>query len=193
MIAPSGGGPPDYMVTVWRDQGNLIVGPYYPQGYLPDNFVTPNPGNWADVGFVDFANGNYRLAAWSAFKGRATDGKDIGCDVDAILTAPSGAPGPAPTPTPSVSPTPIPTPTPTVSPTPNPTPTPANQIAVVRDSFTSADGLELGLHIGELGAVWSQPWYSHNSKDYILQQSRNTRSHPLSQSLLCGWQPQADC
>jgi hypothetical protein len=123
-IAPSGGG----SLTTWLPgsalKGNLILGPYYPQGYLPDNFVTPYPGNWADVGFVDFVNGNYRLAASSTYKGKATDGKDIGCDVDAILAAQSGTPGPSPTPIPTPSPTPTPTPTPTPNPTPIPMPTP---------------------------------------------------------------------
>jgi hypothetical protein len=37
----------------------------------------------------------------------------------------------------------------------------------VQDSFTSSDGVELSLHVGEVGATWTQPSYAHNSKDYI--------------------------
>ena len=119
-IATSGGGPLSYWFPNGVLKGNLIVGPYYPQDYLPDNFVTPYPANLADVGFVDFANGDYHLALSSPYKGKATDGKDIGCDIDAILAAQSATPGPSPTPTPT--PTPIPTPTPMPSPTPSPSP-----------------------------------------------------------------------
>ena len=42
-----------------------------------------------DVGFVDFMNGNggnYRLAANSKFKHAATDGKNMGADIDAIAS-----------------------------------------------------------------------------------------------------------
>lgn len=39
------------------------------------------------VGFVDYVGGNYRLASTSAFKNAATDGKDIGVDLDALLAA----------------------------------------------------------------------------------------------------------
>ena len=46
-----------------------------------------------DVGFVDFRNrngGNYRLAGNSKFKHAATDGKDMGADIDAIEKATQG-------------------------------------------------------------------------------------------------------
>ena len=79
------------------------------------------------VGFVDFANGNYRLASGSPFKNAATDGKDVGVDMDALLAAQNGTtqvPSPTPTPTPVPTPTATPTPNPTPTPTPNPTPTP---------------------------------------------------------------------
>lgn len=39
------------------------------------------------VGFVDLAGGNYRLTSSSAFKKAASDGKDVGVDMDALLAA----------------------------------------------------------------------------------------------------------
>jgi uncharacterized protein (TIGR03437 family) len=88
----------------------------------PNNFVAVPPVIWEDS-----ASANYRLPANSPYKGRASDGKDPGVDMDALLLALSiSAPTPTPTPTPvpTVSPTPVPSPTPTPVPTPSPTPTP---------------------------------------------------------------------
>lgn len=54
------------------------------------------------VGFVDYAGENYRLTSSSVFKNAATDGKDIGVDLDALLASQQSlTSGPAP-PTPSV-------------------------------------------------------------------------------------------
>ena len=44
--------------------------------YPPGNYF---PATWSDVGFVDFAGGNYTLAGTSPYKNAATDGTDIGC------------------------------------------------------------------------------------------------------------------
>ncbi|HEX8136364.1 MAG TPA: hypothetical protein VF544_02120, partial [Pyrinomonadaceae bacterium] len=52
--------------------------------YPPDNFY---PLRLDDVKFMDRAHGNYRLAAGSRYKGRATDGRDVGCDFDALAAA----------------------------------------------------------------------------------------------------------
>src|SRR5262245_19241421 len=49
--------------------------------YPPDNFY---PSSLNEVGFVDFANGNYRLASTSPFRNAGTDGKDVGCDFTAL-------------------------------------------------------------------------------------------------------------
>jgi Carbohydrate binding module (family 6) len=49
------------------------------------------PATLDDVGFVDWANDDYRLAASSPYNDAGTDGKDIGADVDAVLTATAGA------------------------------------------------------------------------------------------------------
>lgn len=55
-----------------------------------DTFVA---STWSNVGFVDKAGGNYRLAPGSIFKAKASDGKDIGVDQDALETAIEGAIG----------------------------------------------------------------------------------------------------
>ena len=75
------------------------------------------------VGFIDLPGGNFRLASNSKFKNAATDGKDIGVDMDALLAA-QGSITPTPTTTPTPAPTPTPTPTPVATPTPTPTATP---------------------------------------------------------------------
>jgi len=59
----------------------------YPQG----NWTT---GGGSQVGFVNWnngANGDYHLAPQSRYKNKASDEKDPGADVDAILKATSGA------------------------------------------------------------------------------------------------------
>jgi Putative Ig domain len=56
-------------------------------------------GNWfyaspADIGFVNYQNGNggdYHLLPTSPAKGAASDGKDLGADVNAVLAAVNGA------------------------------------------------------------------------------------------------------
>ena len=45
----------------------------------------------------------------STYKFAGTDGKDLGCDIDALNAAQGGAPSPAPTPIPTPTPTPTPT------------------------------------------------------------------------------------
>ncbi len=52
--------------------------------YPPDNFF---PASFDEVQFVDRAGGNYRLAPSSPYKNAGTDGKDIGCDFDALNLA----------------------------------------------------------------------------------------------------------
>jgi hypothetical protein len=82
--APNGG---------WTAQRNVIVlegydgSVSYWQNYYP---LAPNTyltATWSAVGFADVSNGNYRLATTSPYKGQATDGKDIGCDIDALNAA----------------------------------------------------------------------------------------------------------
>jgi hypothetical protein len=58
--------------------------------YPGDNFY---PATLDAVGFADRAAGSYRLAAKSRYRARATDGKDVGCDFDALDAAIAGAQG----------------------------------------------------------------------------------------------------
>ena len=81
-----------------RDTGNGTITTYFPGSeikknvmaggpsgsYPPDNFF---PASLDQVGFVDRVGGNYRLAATSPYKNAGTDGKDIGCDFDALEAA----------------------------------------------------------------------------------------------------------
>jgi uncharacterized protein (TIGR03437 family) len=79
----------------------------------------------SDVGFVDFAGGNYALSASSAYKNAGSDGKDLGADFAQLTAVQSGvAPIGTPSPTPAPSSTPTATPTPSATPTPTPTATP---------------------------------------------------------------------
>jgi hypothetical protein len=65
---------------------NILIGA--PLGDYPtDNFFPPSRD---DVGFVDWMHGDYHLASGSMFKGRGTDGKDPGCDIDALTVATAG-------------------------------------------------------------------------------------------------------
>jgi uncharacterized protein YjdB len=65
---------------------NIIVAANAGQ-YPADNFY---PASTAQVGFEDFAAGNYRLAMSSPYKYKATDGTDPGASIDAVETATQG-------------------------------------------------------------------------------------------------------
>jgi hypothetical protein len=70
-------------------QKNAIVGGSA-SAYPANNFF---PATLDHVGFVNRANGNYRLASTSPYKHAGTDGKDLGADFDAIDAAGSGGSG----------------------------------------------------------------------------------------------------
>jgi len=62
-----------------------------PTGSWPSGNFFPKDAK--AVGFVNFADGNggdYHLRPNSPFKGKGTDGKDLGADVDKILAAIEG-------------------------------------------------------------------------------------------------------
>src|SRR5215831_5725150 len=59
-----------------------------------------NPATIADVGFTDPASGNYRLLSSSPYHAAASDGKDVGVDMDQLLAHLNG-PIPVPSPTPT--------------------------------------------------------------------------------------------
>ena len=71
-----------------RPNNFLIVSPNNDSD--ADGF-TPDPQLWNNVGFTDMAGGNYRLAPASPYNNAATDGTDIGPDMDAIAHATAGA------------------------------------------------------------------------------------------------------
>jgi cellulose synthase/poly-beta-1,6-N-acetylglucosamine synthase-like glycosyltransferase len=54
------------------------------QKYPPDNFF---PGSLDDVGFVDRDKGDYRLGSSSKYRKAATDGTDVGADVERLQAA----------------------------------------------------------------------------------------------------------
>ena len=97
-------------------QKNLIAGAQ-PSAYPADNFFPSTIAGILDSTFqvVDVS-----------YKSAGTDGKDLGCDINALNAAQSGVatPAPTPTPTPTPAPTPIPTPIPTPTPAPTPVPSP---------------------------------------------------------------------
>jgi hypothetical protein len=55
-----------------------------PATYPGGNFY---PANLAAVEFINLAGGNYRLSASSPYRGSATDGSDVGANIDAINLA----------------------------------------------------------------------------------------------------------
>jgi hypothetical protein len=70
--------------------GNVIVGPAKPE--RPTCGSPYPPGNYCvstidQVGFEDIAHSNYRLAQTSPYKGKASDGKDPGMDMDNLMSA----------------------------------------------------------------------------------------------------------
>jgi hypothetical protein len=78
-----------YFPTVFFDR-NAIVGlpsDMSASDYPPDNLF---PASIDDVGFVDVANDDYRLAPGSPMRGAGRGGSDIGADVAGILAATAG-------------------------------------------------------------------------------------------------------
>jgi hypothetical protein len=65
---------------------NLIVGADFSL-YPADNFY---PTKLEKVGLVNPSNGDYRLKSDSAYKGKAMDGLDLGCDFEALMAATAG-------------------------------------------------------------------------------------------------------
>jgi len=76
-------------------QGNGTIAAFFPGSWFFDNIIAgadpasyPSgnyyPANPGAVGFVNLAGGNYRLATWSPYVRAATDGTDVGANIDAI-------------------------------------------------------------------------------------------------------------
>jgi hypothetical protein len=66
---------------------NVLIGPGAGSAYPANNSF---PATIADVGFVSYAGGDYRLAAGSPYKNTATDGRDPGADIGAVDAATRG-------------------------------------------------------------------------------------------------------
>ena len=82
----------DYTAVNWSFAKNVCVS-QSSGDYPANNFF---PATDAAVGFVNYqadGTGNYRLDSGSAYKNAATDGKDIGADIDAIEAAIAGEGG----------------------------------------------------------------------------------------------------
>jgi hypothetical protein len=84
-----------------RGEGVSAISYYLPGGVVTHNVIIGAPasiypvGNFfpatpTDVGFVDFPRGDYRLAPQSRYKRAASDGRDIGADIDALTNATAG-------------------------------------------------------------------------------------------------------
>jgi len=77
--------------TQYRFDHNVIMNASPSHKYPQGNWTT---GGGAQVGFVNWnngTNGDYRLSPKSRYKNKASDEKDPGADVDAIIQATSGA------------------------------------------------------------------------------------------------------
>lgn len=108
--------------------GNPSIAQYFPGSSITGNVMAKEvdaPGNAESlypagnyfpeslnaIGFVDLAAKNYKLADSSFYKGKGTNGKDPGCDVDALNAALAGVttnPTPEPLPTEPTPTTPVP-------------------------------------------------------------------------------------
>lgn len=70
--------------NVFADNLGVAANDHLPEKYPSGNYFA---GPYQRVGFSDFANGNWRLAANSRTRKRASDGKDPGVDADALIAA----------------------------------------------------------------------------------------------------------
>ena len=85
-----------------RGPGNDTIDTYFPDSVFKKNVIAGGPSanypadnffppSLDQVGFVNRAGANYRLAPASPYKNAGTDGKDIGCDFDALNAAINGS------------------------------------------------------------------------------------------------------
>lgn len=75
--------------AIWMKNVQIAGGP---ASYYAETNHTPNyfPTNESQVGFVNYAGGDYHLASTSPYKNAGSDGKDIGADIDALNAATGG-------------------------------------------------------------------------------------------------------
>ncbi|MGH9841330.1 MAG: hypothetical protein ACREEM_21460 [Blastocatellia bacterium] len=77
----------DFYFSDYIFMKNVLVGGRS-QDYPADNSF---PETLGQVGFVDRAGGDYRLAGSSPFKNAGSDGRDIGCDFNTLVAVLNGA------------------------------------------------------------------------------------------------------
>ncbi|HEX8163296.1 MAG TPA: hypothetical protein VF538_15610 [Pyrinomonadaceae bacterium] len=75
----------------WEVRRNIIIGVWPNQPHPPDNLAPPPTSGFDVLGFANAASGDYRLAARSPYKKPGTDGRSIGCDLDALTGAMNAA------------------------------------------------------------------------------------------------------
>lgn len=124
--------------------GKTSIEHYFPESVIagnlfakevnaPDSVEQLYPvGNFYPPTMAEAVGSDYKLL--SAWKGKGTDGKDSGVDIDALIAAQGGTvviPVPTPAPTPTPEPTPPPQPTPQPEPSPEPSPAPPASVPVV--------------------------------------------------------------
>jgi hypothetical protein len=76
-----------YAAPGFKFERNVLIGPDDGAVYPANNSF---PATIANVGFVNYSGGNYRLAAGSPYKKTATDGTDPGADIGAVEKATQG-------------------------------------------------------------------------------------------------------
>ncbi len=95
---------PDYswaLIGGGTAPGNGTIATYFPQGVVLNNiwagsnasaYPTGNfyPASLASVGFVNLSGGDYRLSSSSIYRNAGLDGKDAGCDINALNAATAG-------------------------------------------------------------------------------------------------------
>jgi hypothetical protein len=70
---------------------NLLIGTAYSSSAWPSkNFLSATANAVQFTNYNAGSGGNYGLQASSPFKGKGTDGKDLGADMDAINSATAG-------------------------------------------------------------------------------------------------------
>lgn len=74
----------------WTFDHNVLIGATQ-SAYPAGNFF---PATNADVGFVDFAGGKFALSAASPYAGKASDGTDVGADIQLVNAATQGVASP---------------------------------------------------------------------------------------------------
>ncbi len=81
-----GKGALDFYAPGYVFEDNALIG--YMMGSYPAN--NSFPATPADVGFVDYAGGDYRLGDASMFKNKGSDGGDVGAPVEDVLKRTAG-------------------------------------------------------------------------------------------------------